>query len=241
MIITGLNAVSEALESEMTVEKIYIRKDSVMTSKKAVDFISKARKKGIRIIFEERSKLDVLFPNERDQRIIAETTEFKYIDFDELLSKPGENKLYVILSGIEDPHNLGAILRVCESVGVTGVIIPERRAVGVNDTVMRASAGAATHVPTAKVTNINNAIRTLKDNFVNVYSADSKGESVYSLKLSGDIAVVIGSEGNGVPELAKKLSDKIISLPQRGKVNSLNASVATGIILYEIARQRLEF
>ncbi|MDR0696247.1 MAG: 23S rRNA (guanosine(2251)-2'-O)-methyltransferase RlmB [Christensenellaceae bacterium] len=237
MIITGINAVNEALESSVTIEKLYVRNG--LFSEKIRSVVKKAKEKGARVIYEDQQKIDMIFPHEKNQGIIAETTEFIYTDLKTLLSVQASNRLFVVLAGIEDPHNLGAIMRVCESAGVTGVIIPERRSVGVNEAVIRASAGAVMHVPIAKVTNINDALRLLKEDFVNVYAADANGTSIYSLKLQGDIAIVIGNEGKGVPELSKKLSDKIVSLPQNGKVNSLNASVAAGIIIYEILRQRL--
>lgn len=139
---------------------------------------------------------------------------------------------------MEDPHNLGSILRAAECAGAHGVVIPSRRSATVNETVIRISAGAANHIAVAKVGNINDAIRKLKDEFVNVYCADMDGENIYETKLDEDVAIVIGSEGFGVKELTAKLCDKAVSLPQRGKVNSLNASVACGIICYEVVRQR---
>ncbi|MDR2266165.1 MAG: 23S rRNA (guanosine(2251)-2'-O)-methyltransferase RlmB [Christensenellaceae bacterium] len=237
MLITGINAVQEALLSDVTIEKLYIRKG--LFSDKVNKIIQKAKEKGVRVIFEEKTRLDPMTHGENNQGVIAETTEFKYTPLEQIIDSSIENKLIIILNGIEDPHNLGAILRVCESAGVTGVIIPERRSASVNDTVLRASAGAALHVPTAKVTNINDVIRLLKNDFVKVYAADTSGDSVYTTDMTGDVAVIIGGENNGVKELSKKLSDKIIGLPQRGKVNSLNASVAAGIIIYESLRQRM--
>ena len=150
----------------------------------------------------------------------------------------GEKAFIVILDGIEDPHNLGSILRVAECAGVHGVVIPSRRSADVNETVMRISAGAANHMAVAKVGNINDAIRKLKEEFVNVVCADMGGESIYDVDFDSDVAIVIGSEGFGVKELTAKLCDRTVAIPQRGKVNSLNASVACGIVCYEVVRQR---
>jgi len=146
----------------------------------------------------------------------------------------------LILDGIEDPHNLGAILRVAECAGVQVVVIAKDRACPVNATVIKVSAGATEHINVAKVTNINQTIRTLKERNVFVYGADMQGEDIYSTDLSGDIAIVIGSEGKGLHQLTGQLCDKLIALPMLGKINSLNASVAAGAVLYEAVRQRLQ-
>ena len=144
----------------------------------------------------------------------------------------------LVLDGVEDPHNLGSILRVAECAGVDGVIIPARRSASVNATVIRVSAGAAAHVKVAKVGNVNDAIRRLKEEFFKVYCADMGGESMYDADFSGAIALVIGGEGSGVSRLTAKLCDKALSIPQFGKVNSLNASVACGVLCYEAIRAR---
>ena len=145
----------------------------------------------------------------------------------------------LILDGVEDPHNLGSIIRVAECAGVHGVIIPRHRSVSVNDTVVKVSAGAASHVKVAKVTNINDAIEELKSKNVWVYAADMDGGSIYDARLTGAIAFVIGGEGQGVKRLTKQKCDGVVALPMYGKVNSLNASVAAGIVVYEYLRQNL--
>ena len=149
----------------------------------------------------------------------------------------GEPLFVVILDGITDPHNLGSIIRSAECVGAHGVIIPQRRAVGVSETVVKVSAGATEHVNVVKVTNVNDTIRELKDRGVYVFSTAMDGEPMYKANLTGDVAIVIGSEGDGVKRLTKELSDGVISIPQYGKLNSLNAGVAAGIVMFEKARQ----
>ena len=145
----------------------------------------------------------------------------------------------LILDGIEDPHNLGSILRAAECAGAHGIVIPKRRAVGVNGTVVKVSSGAAQHVKVAAVNNVNDTIRMLKQDFVKVYCADMKGDVMYDVDMTDDTAIVIGSEGFGVKALTSSLCDRAVSIPQSGKVNSLNASVACGILCYELIRQRL--
>ena len=144
-----------------------------------------------------------------------------------------------MLDGVEDPHNLGSIIRVCECAGVHGIVIPKHRSASVNETVVKVSAGAAEHIKIARVTNINSAIEELQQNGVWVFAADMSGEDIYKTDLKGKIALVIGGEGLGVKKLTKQLCDKTVALPIRGQVNSLNASVACGIVVYEALRQRL--
>ena len=175
----------------------------------------------------------------KHQGFVAEVCDFVYSSVEEILDNPkGQSKFIVVLDGVEDPHNLGSILRVCDCGGVDGVIIPKNRAVNVNDTVLRTSAGAASHVKVAKVTNVNSAIEYLQKNGVWVYASDMDGKSVYDADLKGNVALVIGGEGKGVSPLTKSKCDYVISLPQKGQVNSLNASVACGIMVYEVVRQR---
>lgn len=237
MLSVGKNAVRELLDSDKKIEKLYVLKG-------AHDFdrlVEGARKKGARVEFCDKRALDRLADGLRHQGVIAESADFAYCSVDDLLSiarQRGEKAFIVILDGIEDPHNLGSILRVAECAGAHGVVIPSRRSASVNETVIRISAGAANHIAVAKVGNVNDAIRQLKDEFVNVYCADMDGDSVYDTHFDDDTAIVIGSEGFGVKELTAKLCDGKIALPQRGKVNSLNASVACGIICYEVVRQR---
>ena len=237
MLSVGKNAVRELLDSDKKIEKLYVLKGAHDLDK----LVEGARRKGARVEFCDKHALDRLADGLRHQGVIAESADFAYCSVDDLLSiarQRGEKAFIVILDGIEDPHNLGSILGVAECAGAHGVVIPSRRSASVNETVIRISAGAANHIAVAKVGNVNDAIRRLKDEFVNVYCADMDGDSVYDAHFQDDTAIVIGSEGFGVKELTAKLCDGKVALPQRGKVNSLNASVACGIICYEVVRQR---
>ncbi|MBQ8178034.1 MAG: 23S rRNA (guanosine(2251)-2'-O)-methyltransferase RlmB [Clostridia bacterium] len=239
MIIEGKNAVYEALKSETTIEKLYIEKGNF--AKELNRIIAAAREQGIKVSFEKSETLEKLSPSGRHQGVIATTTEYKYFELEDMVEEAkerGEDMLFIILDGVEDPHNLGAVIRVADCAGATGVIVPKHRGAGVTDTVVRVSAGASAHVKVAKVTNVNDAIRYLKEQGVFVFAADMDGESIYRTNLTGNVALVIGGEGSGVHALTRKLSDGIVSLPLYGKVNSLNASVATGIVVYEALRQR---
>lgn len=241
MIIEGKNAVYEALGSETTIEKLYIEKGNY--AKELNRIIALAREAGVKISFEKSETLDKLSPSGRHQGVIATTTEYKYFDLEDIVEEAkakGEDMLFIILDGVEDPHNLGAVIRVADCSGATAVIVPKHRGAGVTDTVVRVSAGASAHVKVAKVTNVNDAIRYLKEQGVFVFAADMDGDDIYKTNLTGNVALVIGGEGSGVHALTRKLSDGIVSLPLYGKVNSLNASVATGIVVYEALRQRNE-
>lgn len=239
MIIEGKNAVTEAIKSGTTIEKLYVEKGNFARELNRI--IALAREAGIKVSFEKAETLEKLSPTGRHQGVIASTTEYKYFDLEEVYEQAkerGEDVLFIILDGVEDPHNLGAVIRVADCAGATGVIVPKHRGAGVTDTVVRVSAGASAHVKVSKVTNVNDAIRYLKDKGVFVFAADMDGEDIYKTNLKGDIALVIGGEGSGVHALTRKLSDGIVSLPLYGQVNSLNASVATGIVVYEALRQR---
>ncbi|HHX49386.1 MAG TPA: 23S rRNA (guanosine(2251)-2'-O)-methyltransferase RlmB [Clostridiales bacterium] len=236
MLINGFNAVQEALDADTTIEKIYIEKGAF--SDKLRKIIKDAKEKKIRIFYLDKKELDAM-AKMKVQKVLAEITEYKYFTLDEILAQKEKPHLILLLDGIQDPHNLGAIIRVADCAGVTGIVIPRHRSVSVNDTVIKTSAGATAHVKIAKVTNINDTIRTLQDKFITVLATDMEGQLIYDANLKDDVAIVIGSEGLGVKALTKKLSNGIISLPQYGKINSLNASVATGIVLYEAVRQRM--
>lgn len=239
MIIEGKNPVRELLTSDRNIEKIYIEKNN--TNHELAELTSKAKSKKILVSFVDKYVLDKMSPSGKHQGILANTSEFVYESLENVVKneKSKDKPLFLlILDGIEDPHNLGSIIRVGECCGISGIIIPKHRAVGVTDTVAKISQGAIEHTAVIKVTNINDAIRELKAMGVFVYCADMDGELIYKANLAGDIAIVIGGENTGVKALTKKLADGIISLPQFGKINSLNASVATGAILYEAIRQR---
>jgi len=239
MIIEGKNVVKEALLAGKGIDKLYVLKgytDNVVQS-----IIEMARDKNARIQFVDKDTLDRL-TDKKHQNVVAEISDFTYSSIDEILDSAkakNEKVLLLILDEIMDPHNLGSIIRTAEAAGVHGIIIPKVRAVGVTDTVIRVSSGASHHIKVARVTNINDTIRDLKDRFVNIFSTDMKGEPMYKINMTEDLAIVIGNEGSGVKPLTAKLSDKIISIPMKGKVNSLNASQAAGIVIYEAVRQRL--
>lgn len=236
MQIEGRNPIKEALQSEnTTITKLCVQKGA--HDLQAI--IDEARKLGIRIEFLDKVKLDKMSETKHHQGLIAFAENFKYSTVEEILSSKHNKDLFLLLlDNIEDPHNLGSIIRVAECLGVDGIVIPNKRAASVNSTVIKVSAGATSYVKIAMVNNINDVIRELKENFVTVCCADMGGETIYNAHLTGDIAVVIGNEGDGVKHLTKSLCDKTIAIPQFGKVNSLNASVACGIICSEIVRQR---
>lgn len=237
MQIEGKNPVKEALQSEQKISKLYV----CSSSHDLQQYVEIAKKQKIRIVFVDRKELDKISTTGKHQGLIAVGAEFEYSsinDIKELAASKKQSLFVLILDGIQDPHNLGSIIRVAECCGVHGIIIPSRRCVEVNSTVLRVSAGAANHMLIAQVGNINDAIRHLRDDFITVMCADMNGETVYKQHLTGDLALVIGSEGEGVKMLTRKLCDSAITIPQYGKVNSLNASVACGICCYEVARQR---
>lgn len=236
MIISGKNSVTEALKGSTSINKIQIVKDG----RGYEQIIALAKEKKVRFEFAPKAVLDR--QSTQHQGVIADVTEFEYCEVGDILEKAkqlGQNPLILILDGIEDPHNFGAIIRSAECAGVHGIVISKHRAVPVNETVVKTSAGATTNMKIARVTNINQAIDYLKENNVWVFGAESKGESIYKTSLTGAVAIVIGSEGQGISRLTLEKCDGIISLPLFGKVNSLNASVACGIVLYEVVRQNL--
>lgn len=232
MIISGKNGVIENLRAGKTFNKILISKSVFGFS----DIVSLAKEKGIKVEFLDRSILDKKAKN--NQGIVAEIVDFVYSDLQTILND--ERGLVVILDGIEDPHNFGAIIRSCECAGVSGIIIPKHRAVPVNDTVIKTSAGAVANVNICMVTNINNAIKELQENGFWVYGAEADGKVMYDCKLQGKTAFVIGSEGFGISKLTRQNCDEVVSIPLCGKVNSLNASVACSIVLFEYIRQNFK-
>lgn len=240
MLIEGKNAVRQALDSEITINKLMVDRN---LEHRHDEIISAAYKKKIRVEFLPKMVLDKKSQTGHHQGFIAEAVEFQYSELEDILAKAREKDeppFIVLLDGIEDPHNFGAIIRSCECAGVHGIVIPKNRACLVNETVIRTSTGAISNMLIAKVTNLKDAIDDLKDNNVWVYVAETGGEDIYKKKLNGAVAVVIGSEGNGVKQSIRSYCDGIITLPLKGKVNSLNASVACGIVVFEILRQKLQ-
>ncbi len=235
MLVAGRNAVLELLKTEKTIEKIVLEQGAQGTLGK---IFAEARRKNVRVQFAPRSLLDKISPEGHHQGVVAYTTEFVYADLFALGG--GEESLIVLCDGIEDVHNLGSVLRVAECAGADGVVIPKAKGASVTDAVVRISAGAAEHIPVAKVPSINAAIDSLKERGYWVYALETGGECIYGSKLSGKIALVVGGEDSGVHRLTREKCDGVLSIPLFGKVNSLNASVALGIAVYEVVRARLE-
>jgi len=237
----GRNPVIEALKSGRTIEKIYIAKGSQEGSIRQA--ISMAREKGIVINEVDRVKLDAMSETRSHQGIIAIVTPYKYVEVDDILDyarQKNEPPFVIILDEIYDPHNLGSIIRTADASGAHGIIISKRRAVGLTPTVAKASAGAVEYVKVAKVTNITQTIKQLKEQGLWIVGTDMDGDRTYfEADLTGPIAVVVGSEGEGMGKLVKENCDFIVRLPMKGKISSLNAGVAGAIVMYEITRQRL--
>lgn len=239
MIIYGRNPVKEAYRAGKTIEKLYLPKgapDPVLSP-----IYKMAKEKRTVISYVDKFTMDKLSEGGNHQGVLAQITDFDYCTVEDILAlakEKEEDLLVVLLDGITDPHNLGAIVRSAECFGAHGIIIPKHRSVGVNDTVVKVASGATEHMLIAKVTNINDTIRMLKEHNVWVYATDFDGKAPKSANLTGNTAIVIGSEGEGIKKLTKELCDDTLTIPEYGKINSLNASVATGIILYEVVRQR---
>jgi 23S rRNA (guanosine2251-2'-O)-methyltransferase len=237
-IIFGRNAVLEAFNSGQEIDRILIQKNIEGAGKKVYALAKKAK---IPTQSVDKTVLDRAAGVTSHQGVVAYLSEFLYSEPDDILllaESRGEPPFVVLLDGIEDPHNLGAIIRSCDGAGAHGVIIPKRRAASVTGTVIKTSAGAALHLPVARVTNIGTAIDELKEKGVWIYGLDMDGQSYTEASFEGAAALVIGSEGSGISRLVKEKCDFIVSLPMRGRVNSLNASNAAAILLYEIAKRR---
>lgn len=239
--IEGRNAVLEAFRSGKTIDKLFVLDGCQDGPIKSIT--REARKHDTIINYVNKERLDQISETGKHQGVIAISAAYEYVEVDDILqiAKDKEEAPFVIiLDGIEDPHNLGAILRTANLCGAHGVIIPKRRAVGLTPTVARTSAGAINYTPVAKVTNISNTIKELKDQGMWFVCADMGGTTMYDLNLTGPIGLVIGNEGEGVSKLVKENCDMIASIPMSGDIDSLNASVATGVLAYEIVRQRIQ-
>ncbi|MBQ1219770.1 MAG: 23S rRNA (guanosine(2251)-2'-O)-methyltransferase RlmB [Peptococcaceae bacterium] len=237
--IFGRNPVMEALKTNRTINKIWVVKGEQKGSIREI--VALAKEKRIMVQQVDRSKLDAMFPKQNHQGVAASVASADYVDWQDIVDiarKKGEDPLIVILDELEDPHNLGAILRSVDAVGAHGVIIPKRRAVPLTDGVAKASAGAIEHVPVARVSNIVQVIEELKKQGIWVAGANMHGQYMHKQDLTGPLAIVIGSEGKGLGKLVSESCDYIVSIPMQGKINSLNASVAAGVLLYEAYRQR---
>ncbi len=238
MIIYGKNAILESLRADKAIFRIYIL-DKYKGKFGEIELL--AKRKNIKIEYKSRVELSNIAKETHHQGFVAECADFEYSELDDILeyaSSLGEQPFIVILDGIEDPHNLGSIVRVCECAGVHGIVIPKHNACPINSTVVKTSAGALSNMRIAKVTNIVQTIEKLKKDGLWIYAIELGGQNIYSQNLTGALGLVIGSEGDGIGELIKKKCDGVLTLPMKGNINSLNASVACGIAVYEAIRQR---
>lgn len=238
--VEGRNSVTELLKSGKDINKLYVQKGEKHGS---INEIIKLAKQNKVVITElDRAKLDQMSESHNHQGVIAIVPPYEYCDVDEILEyakSKNETPFILILDGIEDPHNLGSIIRTAECSGVHGIIIPKRRSVQVNATVNKTSAGAAQYVKVARVNNLTETIKYLKENDVWIYGTDIEGKCYYNeQKYNGGVAIVIGSEGFGMSRLVKENCDFLVKIPMVGKINSLNASVSAGILMYEVFNQR---
>ena len=238
-IVCGRNSVLELLKSGKDINKLFVEKGN--RSGSINEIIAKAKQDHIVIVEVDKRKLDTMAANH--QGVVAIVPPFEYCNIYDILDfakAKDEDPFIVILDGIEDPHNLGAIIRTCETAGVHGVIIPKRRSASVNSTVVKVSEGATTYVKIARVTNLNDTISKLKDAGLWIIGTDMSAKTYYyDQDLKGPIAIVIGSEGFGMSDLVKKNTDIFIKIPMAGKITSLNASVSAGIVIYEAVKQRI--
>lgn len=238
-ILYGRNAVMEALKGEREIDKILVQKGEKEGS--VIKIISLAKSKAVVVQEVEKAKLDELTGREKHQGVLAYVAAHEYVEVEEILEdakEKGEAPFVLILDNIQDPHNLGAIIRTAHNAGVHGIIIPKRRAVGLTGTVAKSSAGALEYMKVAKVSNIVQTIRELKEKGLWIACADMDGKTLYDENLTGPIGIVVGSEGEGVSKLTKENCDYVVSVPMYGKVTSLNASVAASLMIYEVVRQR---
>ena len=239
--IEGRNAVIEAFRSGKTIDKVFIldgcQDGPIQTVKR------EAKKHDCIVQFVKKERLDQLSETGHHQGVIAYAAAYEYSELEDIFAlaeKKGEDPFIILLDNIEDPHNLGAIIRTANLAGAHGVIIPKRRAVGLTATVAKTSAGAINYTPVVKVTNLAKTMEELQEKGLWFVCADMGGESMYRLNLTGPIGLVIGNEGEGVSRLVKEKCDFIASIPMKGDIDSLNASVAAGVLAYEIVRQRLK-
>lgn len=237
--IEGRNAVIEAFRAGRTIDKLYILEDCqdgpIMTIKR------EAKKQDTLVKYVTRERLDQISEHGKHQGVIAVSAAYAYAQVEDMLQaarEKGEPPFLILLDNMEDPHNLGAIIRTANLAGAHGVIIPRNRAVGLTSTVARTSAGALNYTPVAKVTNLAKTIEDLKKEGLWFVCADMGGTSMYKLDLKGPIGLVVGSEGEGVGRLVKEKCDMVAAIPMKGNIDSLNASVAAGVLAYEIVRQR---
>ncbi len=238
--IEGRNAVMEAFRSGKTIDRLLVLDGSKEGAMLTV--LKEAKKHNTVVSFVKKERLDQISTTGKHQGVIAYAAAYEYAEVEDILAiakEKGEDPFLVLLDGIEDPHNLGAIIRTANLAGAHGVIIPKRRAVGLTATVAKTSAGALNYTPVAKVTNLVQTMEELKEKGLWFVCADMGGEVMYRQNLTGPIGLVIGNEGEGVSRLVKEKCDFVTSIPMKGDIDSLNASVAAGVLMYEIVRQRL--
>lgn len=238
--IFGRNPILEALKSERsTINKILIAKDGQKGFSQEILKLAKERKIPFQIV--EKSHLDKMLPQKNHQGVVALVAAAEYVDWQDILARAKEKEedpFIIMLDEIEDPHNLGAILRTADGAGAHGVIIPKRRAVPLTEGVAKASAGAVEHVPVARVSNLAQTMESLKKEGCWIVGTSLKGTSIYQQDLKGPLVIVIGNEGKGLGRLIEEKCDFLVNIPMQGKIQSLNASVAAGVIMYEVVRQR---
>lgn len=230
MLVYGRNVVNEILAGDYKIYKVFLDNNF-----KDEELLSKIKKRNLKIFHIDKNKLDKMCGNSTNQGIAFDIEEYKYYSFDDFC-KDDKANFVVMLDCLEDPHNFGAIIRTCECAGVDYIIIPKNRSVSVNSTVYKTSSGALSNVKICEVVNLNNTIKKLKDIGYWVYGSDAKGKDFRKIDYSGKTCLIIGSEGHGLKQIVSNSCDEIISLPMNGKINSLNASVAAGILIYEIIK-----
>lgn len=235
----GRNPVLEALRGNAEINKILIQRNSGGSMRQIFEI---AKSQGVVVVETEKAMLDKLSEGRPHQGVIAQLSVEEYAELDTIITKAKSNShpLIVVLDHIEDPHNLGAIIRSALAAGAQGIVIPKRRSAALSPGVAKASAGAVSHIPVARVPNLTQCVKELKDEGFWVIGAEAGGKNLYDSKLSGPLALVVGSEGEGISRLLKENCDEIVTIPMQGPVNSLNASVAAGVVLFEIVRQRAQ-
>lgn len=240
LVICGRNAVLEAFRSGRTIDRLYVQEGVADGTLQSI--LRTAKKTDAIINFVNKDRLNKYAEGDKHQGVVAMAAAYNYAEVEDILNaakEKGEPPFIIVLDDIEDPHNLGAIIRTANQAGAHGVIIPKRHAVGLTATVARTSAGAINYTPVAKVTNISRTIEELKEKGIWFACADMSGELMYNCNLTGAIGLVIGSEGSGVSRLVKEKCDFVVNVPMFGQIDSLNASVAAGVLAYEIVRQRM--
>lgn len=239
--IEGRNTVKEAIRSGREIDRIYVLEDG---DRRLSEIVNLAKKNKLVVINANRKKLDMLSKTNNHQGVIAMCAATEYVSVEDILAEAkdkGEDPFIVIADGVTDPHNLGAVIRTACAAGAHGLIIPKRRSCGITETVEKVASGAVENLKISKVSNLNDTVKLLKEKGVWVAGTDVSGEKdIYAQNMTGPIALIVGSEGEGMSELLKKNCDFLVKIPMLGKIQSLNASVATGVVLYEIVRQRGE-